>query len=748
MLIGGAGLTGHRVALVQNQSEMAHYSYADASRFLRDLGYQVELFTAFNVHELERSLVQDLDAVVLASNSLNDKTIRRAFATSTLPMALEDFLASGKGLVSFHQLGLASSDLSTLEFLPANLREVRARSRPPEERSADGVLAIHPAHGKHLALNYPHDVDADSIAKNALQFRSLPGLYWHYWTGNSEAYWDTLVVDRSGSSVRPLILCTKGDAQCRVVLSALTLDWQRADALLENVLRYTVEGQHRTALLTDGRTSSAAFEFLTETLSSRRFPFRRYDFRRDTEPLKRYIDEGMHRTVVLAPQLSFDSLDEELQVIVDRAIDSGQLRVIDMTSSPSGTGRFTVRGRQRYAQKLLHDLELEVQAELRHGYIDGSFWSTVETLQSLTALSRVSGAYRDFVAAAIELMDTHDRDGSYDEVFGATCAALWIRAEFLGPSHEKTERTASWIRRCIDRYDDRERALAFRMLAVHGLLLPEERQRISAILVSVGSEHLSLIDLVSYLRAALAIGHSPAIAPLVMRLCERVTSDGWPDLATAAEAAIALLDAAPLVAREHLGTGPSGEVRHSMDSVLHEAIILIQDAVARTAPERYTPKGGRYPWDGKASTSAKCIEAWLKFDELQDMPVYEVVDSIQQFHRDVIGLESSRTALQVLDDLKATTDELQEELTQANARLLRAAVAEVAARRRTLMLLGTVYILVALSAAIFWSSARSGIGIVASAFVHVWPFHLTVGALALTALAVPWERWFRRQEGQ
>lgn len=67
----------YTVALVQNQSEMAHYGYADARPLLTDLRYDHVLYTADNIDDLRNALLRfRYDAVIFASNALNDKTIR------------------------------------------------------------------------------------------------------------------------------------------------------------------------------------------------------------------------------------------------------------------------------------------------------------------------------------------------------------------------------------------------------------------------------------------------------------------------------------------------------------------------------------------------------------------------------------------------------------------------------------------------------------------------------------------------
>jgi hypothetical protein len=67
----------YTIALVQNQSGMAHYSYADGRLILAGLGYGNRLFTACDI-DRRISQLDDFDAIFLGSLAVNDKAIRDA----------------------------------------------------------------------------------------------------------------------------------------------------------------------------------------------------------------------------------------------------------------------------------------------------------------------------------------------------------------------------------------------------------------------------------------------------------------------------------------------------------------------------------------------------------------------------------------------------------------------------------------------------------------------------------------------
>ena len=97
---------GFVIALIQNQSEMAHYAFADARPLLRGLNYNVVLFTAANIRELAKKLEDDIfDALVVGSNALNDKTIRSIMFDEQFVKHFRKWLSKGHGVLVLHCIG-------------------------------------------------------------------------------------------------------------------------------------------------------------------------------------------------------------------------------------------------------------------------------------------------------------------------------------------------------------------------------------------------------------------------------------------------------------------------------------------------------------------------------------------------------------------------------------------------------------------------------------------------------------------
>ncbi len=732
----------YRIALVQNQSEMAHYGYADARSLFAEFGYKVTLYTAQNVSELSNALRPNrTDGLVLGSNALNDKTIRSYFEMEETAAVVHRFLECGGGLLSFHQLRVAGMENARLAFLPDPLSRVAPVARSTAETSASGDLMVPGGAETHTSLLYPNRITAKDMQSRALGFKSLQGLYWHYWHNPDLANWDVLLTDGSlRDTPRALMLASKETAPYRVVLSALTLDWQRQREALQNVLTYVVEGRHNTAILTQDSRDSQAIAYLTTTLEARRFPFRRYHLSDGLVSFDAHVESEVHTTIVLGDDVSLETLRVASAVPVDDRLRAGTVKLISIEpgDDPSRLSGLSVVSHQTEAHRFLSLAELAVQAELRTGNVDGSFWSTAETLQVLESLPEVSTDFGPLAARALHLADEHDRDGSYDETFGVTCALYWMRATYLGVDASATRATEQWIRPRLDRYEARERVLAYRTLALVGRLSQADEAKLAELLAALSNDHLSEIDLIAYIKAAVAANILTPLPSLVHQLLVALQEE-WVDLATTASAAAALLDAR-VVLRADPALG--AQVRQSLDDSIRRAVVSLQDAMTHFGND---PDESPYPWEGKASTTVKCLEAWAKFDTQVAPPIYEVIDQLMGWDRVAGEIASTRTSLAVLDELKDENDRLAEQVGDLKPRVRDAAQDLKVRRLLTVALAVSAYCILALLLAAVGMADGGEKELLDRAFVKPLALHLGVATLAVGAAVVPWHRIGRQR---
>ena len=729
----------YSVALVQNQSEMSHYSYADARPLLDD--YAFRLFTGDNIRDLPSVLdSRQADAMLLATNALNDKDILASLCNNEFAACLERFLASGRGVLSLQQLGLGMRRGPTMRLLPGPLGQVRpAVLDGGDDALRSGTLAIGHGAGGHVALTYPALVDPEQVRSHACAFSGLPGLYWHYWDNVDVAEWDQLVVDPRPQQLRPLVLSAKESRVGRVVISALPLDWQKHVGFFRNLLMFVIEGRHTVATV-DIRGSAEIPDYLRETMRAQRIPFGQYLIPEDQADLIRNIDREVHATLLLGVDVSDQTLPEPVVRTLRTAVERGKLRVINVGAEVFGTRTMSVISRERRPHRLLQTTELEVQSELRTGYIDDSFWSHVETLQTLEQMPDRVVDYGRLQDAAFQITRNHDRHGSYDDVFGATCAYYWLRARYLGVDSREAKQTADWIRRELPDHQPHERALAYLELARLGQLTAAEQQDLYTISKDLDLDQASETELLQYLRALHAArgDQHDLVAALASALVARQRDGVWVDLTTTASTASALLEAHD----ELIGADDHAVVLEHIEIAARDAVVVILRSLARSEA---SPEPHSYPWDGKARTTTKCLQAWLRFEALQDLPVYEILESLGRADRASTGSVANRTALGVL---QAISDENSRQRIELEARQREVERARRQQERMTLERWTGAVVLYLLGAICIGLLAQENGSLgpaLTTAFVDAWSFHVAVVGLLFTAGVISTFR--KRREG-
>jgi hypothetical protein len=187
----------------------------------------------------------------------------------------------------------------------------------------------------------------------------------------------------------------------------------------------------------------------------------------------------------------------------------------------------------------------------------------------------------------------------------------------------------------------------------------------------------------------------------------------------------------------------SDQLRARVDDLLYSTIIWLQETFDRGAS-----RGADYPWDGKASTAMKCLEARLKFDGSLDLPVYEAADVLHRAGSKASAIASGRTALSVLEELKNENDALRKELADSKERL--ESVPRLRLTRRLLIVSTGVllYALGALAIGINVDGPTDGfMELMNRSFVRLAVLHGSVLALLAAYLVLPWGRWLGRDDG-
>jgi len=298
----------YSVALVQNQSEMSHYGYADMRPMLEEFGYKIKLYTAQNINNLSSDLNRlKFDGIVLATNALNDKTIREIFYSESFKSSFTQFIKKGRGCLILHQLRIAQ-EKERLSFLPSELNKILPKERKKGERAIQGNLKLTSIGKKNVCFLYPNIINISEIKKQCITFKGLKGIYWHYWDNVENSDWDVLLYDTDSDGFeRALVINSKEFEGYRIVLSSLALDWQKQKKLLQNILIYTIEGRHNTAILKNSKKTITGFEYFIESLNAQKYPFRIYEIDQTLEDFITNVENGIHKIVLFGPSVQQES---------------------------------------------------------------------------------------------------------------------------------------------------------------------------------------------------------------------------------------------------------------------------------------------------------------------------------------------------------------------------------------------------------------------------------------------------------
>ncbi len=302
-----------------------------------------------------------------------------------------------------------------------------------------------------------------------------------------------------------------------------------------------------------------------------------------------------------------------------------------------------------------------------------------------------------------------------------------------------------WIQKSLKYYEDREKALAYYTLIKIGVSTNNDKNALKKILLAQQNKFdlLSEIDLIFYLKAAITINLKDVIMPIIKSL-EKNQKDGfWVDLATTATAVTSLIDYLLLTNNNIESTNT--HIKSRIESLIFKSIIYIQNHKEDIALRKKIT----YPWDDKASTSLKCIQAWQKFEELIDLPVHEIIDALKSFSSNETKKSSNKTALTILEELRDENTKLLERTSKYSIELNNSKRAARLNRVLWLSLLSCLYFILS----IFIQSLIIGFNmpledIFFSAFIEGWTFHVPFIALIISIYGIIplWKAFIKKGE--
>lgn len=734
--------------LIQNQTEMANYGHADARPVLTRLGRNFTLLTAETIGTLDDIAASgQADCIFVGSNALHDPIIRNYLESEEGKGSIAELIRSNAGFVLMMQYK-AAYDGYELPLPPA-LGSVKAIPRPDQETSVTSKLVLAHDRASIPLLAYPNRISPESLESAGRAHASLAGVYWHYWELDDLSLWDTHLACRVTSPDRPLIAAAKEHTGTRVILSALPVDWQGNDQLVDNLITYALEGRHSTAFLRSTGAVDITAQYLSAKLSSRGTSHRVYGpSEQDRADAARHTDEGIHNTLYITDGDDLGAyFSSQAAARLQKKLDSGSLRLVAMHRDGDAY-RVKVSGQHSAARDAYDLLVPAVAKTLLAGFLDGSFRGTVSGLQELEHLPHGLDISLFPLGVVLAECQRRDRNGSYDEVIGATAALLWLRGKALGPRDESTKSTLKWLRERLVRTDPRECLHSLGVLHELGLISQVEQELADDTLGGLDLSAATEIELIAFLEAATRFNSLEIVDKIVAELTSRQRAGRgpiWIDIPTTAGLVKALIRV------RHLDSS-STRKRRARERTLFDLVIPSMMAIEE-GYHRSTLRmsAGAFPWDGKASTALRCLSAWYLFEQWLAAPVEEAAEAIARSSRrgalQTLAEGSVRSLRQIFerhDEARATLARQASDLASAAEAEQRAAdlqrnLQTVLHRSRFILIFALVisYLCVDHVVRTRFLSEVLQFG---DSLVKHWGVHVAAATFLVAVFAVPWDK--------
>lgn len=446
----------YSLGIIQNQSELNQYSYADGYSLIGEIcsEYQTKVYTADNISELFRDGIDDFDGLVITTNACDDIKINKELEDNKA--IIESFLDKGKGIFVLFQRKPTS-----LAFLPDKY-DVIWKERT-ESNLLEGTITIGSKGLQPFLLEYPNQIDTRTITNYCAKNPDLRGLYWRYVEPKQANSYDLILEDSSYAQPRSLLLSSQADYQGRIIVTALMLDWQKHIDLMRNCLRYIVEGKPYIAILKRNGMTSLEFQYLSDNLRFLKVPFAEYP--QNIPNIKKI--PPIYQTVILDPSWSKDHIAELEKQIAKLFSQKQSFQVVYFDTNSSHTRIAKTVGGDRYYDLLSRRLVawLYSNFNVTKKVWDGSFLSTSTILDVLRELYDDKKEIRNLYSTKVmEFVQTHVKEnGSYDNVFGATCELLKVYDLFGEKEDERFNKTKNWL---ITNLEEDSRLLPEKILCI------------------------------------------------------------------------------------------------------------------------------------------------------------------------------------------------------------------------------------------------------------------------------------------
>ena len=633
-------MSRYRVGLIQNESEMLRQAQADIRPMIAHLEYHWIHYTIETLPTLFSDIrLRHIDALVIATNALNDKNLLAEFHRDENRALLADFLRDGGGLFLSLQRKLA--DAGSYGFLPEDL-DICCHSRPAKETGNDGHLAIPRSVTNHILLNSPLSISADDTLSQCLSNEFVRNLYIAYLSPKQPKAYETLMHDDTHSPPRALLIVSRGNHPCRIVASAIPLDWQGHQHLLDNVIRFVVEGYPHIAVIKRDGTDCPDFQYLIANLEVTKVAFTQYK-QKELDLSK--LPTQLHTTFVIDPGFKEkDLVNAGLHQFAKRFFHGESIVYFTFLGDQAPIINFI--GGRTSQHGLLPQAASWIRSVYKNGQWGNSFWQTVDVLETFNAL-RLS--FKEYEEGVIDAIKPKKRGGSYDEVMGASCALLKVYSMF-GQKNEFIQ-TLKWIKEKYPSVSLFEKASALDCLVQVGVdVSAEEREwfRVEARKQNVVSDNEMRIY--RFAKTLFSCEYYDDCVDLCQAFKKTQTALGaWVNVSRTSSIVTLLV-----MIRRSVGAKAS-----SLDEMIFRGITYIKSSYDRTNGN----------WNNDASATAKAICAVCLFEETLKIPVDDVILNLHHHGSEI-------HTVRLIEHIAGRNAELTKETFQLKNEL------EVAARER------------------------------------------------------------------
>jgi hypothetical protein len=629
----------YRVAVIQNETELLRYSYADVRQLLSRENYDWSYYTSENIGQLSATL-QRYDAIVIATNACNNSRILGWLVDNSVEL-IDHLERNNAGLFVGFQMALSDKRGNGLPFgfLPEPY-QVAGRYRFTDgELSNDGQLMAGDGFTTSSLAALPQSIDIEQLEADCKANPNVPGLYWGYLSDFSSESYMTILQDGATNPVRPLLIASFPDLP-RIVLSALVVDWQGIDGLWTNLIRYVVEGDRPVALVSKKGAESFNLDVVQHSLREHKIPQHGLAFSDLTEWNQQ---PELFAAVVLDPAWPRDQVEQLIRVLCRSDGRRPNLHYFD-TRDNSNLIACSLPASGGY-EAIIDGATAWLKARWPGDLWDGSFWASFDVLDFFRENDVALEIYREPVTSAIK---RHTQsNGSYDDVPGATCAALQVYSWF-GEASEEAVRAKQWLLEQIPVQNLYNSATVLETSCrIDGMHLEHSRQRNLVNRIASSSDSWTPgLETLRYMRTLVAVGEYEIAARHVGKLRPAATGrDEWLTIFGAAETVAILLE---LYA--NLGSAPD-EVEQLVFSGVEYLL------------EEYDASTGT--WSENTVATAKAAKALVHFTSLSAPAVSETIRSITESRQAAMRTHALAGLRSRNDELNLSLAALREQLSSA-----------------------------------------------------------------------------------